>query len=154
MMGLKEEEFSPDHGNSIKVCSAGVGLGDNKIQSSDIFVSGLTYIISNIRVVRVWNTVHEPLRPIPRMTVSPLQSLSHWYPLSWAVDAEGGHKDTGCPSCHPHSTAEGTNHCRKETSQHQAPESAASPEHGQTHELPLVGDQCLNRRAKKELLKF
>lgn len=97
------------------------------------------------------------LRSIPSITVSPFQCQSHWSPSFRAVRAEGGHTDTGSPSCHPRSAAEGKRRCRKDTLQHQAPGSAAGPGHGQTHELPLVGDRCLNRTAKDKVtvaLKF
>lgn len=84
----------------------------------------------------------------PSIIISPFQCLTHWSQLSQVVGAEGDHIDTGCPSCHPRSAAEDRSHCRKDTSLHQAPGSAASPVHGQTHELPLVRDQCLNRWAE------
>lgn len=123
------------------------GWGTTTYTAGIFFVCGLICRF-NQRLVKSWNTVDVALRSILSITVSPFQCQSHWSPSCRAVRAEGGRTDTGCPSCHPHWAAEGRSRCRKDTSQHQAPGSAAGRGHGQTHELPLVRDPCLNRTAK------
>lgn len=82
------------------------------------------------------------------MIDSPFQYQSHWSLSSRVVRGEGGHTDIGSLSCHLRLAAEGRSRCRKDTSQHPAPESAADPGHGQIHELPRVGDRCLKRDSK------
>ena len=114
-----------------------------------IFLSLDQYVrVQKTRLIKSWNTIFVALWSTLSIIVIPFQCLSRWSLSSWVAPAEVGRTDTGCPSCHPHSAAEGRSHYRRDTSQHLAPGSAAGPAHDQTHALPLVGGLCLNITAK------